>query len=590
MYHISKMKKTVSKYAYRKKSKFKLEPLFHTNEKKYTFPAYPDHKKGKISSVLINGLHLDFSTSGSFGKVQCSRDGRSVTKTLVHATPKELSGTIFGVKSLDSVLTSGCKEVLVMRRINHEDTAGKYVPILLGATFDTYSNHQYSLTLVRELVMSHTGRSIFHWNKNEEALPIKLLLEQGLAALEFLHELSVYHCDVSSGNVTYDRLTNSFKLIDFGYSSICNSPADDYQPLKLLDRKNRHQAPCVIYPKAFLADSCREEKTVVHILDSSPVDGWLSLDQEEVTTFAFRDISVVMANEFERRWISREYDVYSLGIVVANAMGFLHPAVKDFCYAQIKYLSGEERDAFKTNAKLLCRHNRTLRGGMTHDELQLFKTYFNDARDIIDAFSELEDEDCDLDWAAHIYGTDVTETVKSMIHPLPHFRNFGGYAVQAIPFDKPIEYNTRISLPIICTDLTNGLHSTIVVNATWALPVDDDEQEKTYCKVGSITFRKKLDLPNRVYIERIYVQPRYEELLHWLLRRALQKSYKLFGQTLTIDENIDLIILTTNAMERNLIASTFPNSAVEMDKNHTKIVGWTIFDENEPKSVGHGRV
>lgn len=592
-----KTKKLKNKYKSRTKAKCKRQPLFHADEKKYTFPVYRGNENVKLSSVLINGLHLNFVTSGSFGRVESLRDGRSVKKTLMHATPKELNGSIYGVKSLDSVSTSGCKEVLVMRRINHADTAGKFAPLLLGATFDTYSNCRYSLSLVRELVMSHTGRSICHWSKREEALPVKLLLEQGLEALKFLHKLGVYHCDVSSGNITYDRLTNRFRLIDFGYSSISNSPTEDYhQTLKLLDYKNRQQVPCVIYPKGFLSSSCQEEKAVVHILDSMPVDGYMLLGEEEITTFPFRDISVVVADDFDRRWITHRYDVYSLGMVVNDAMGFQFPAIKEFCYAQINDLSEENRIECKSNAKLLCQHNRQLRGGLTYDELELLKTYINDDSDIVDAFLDYEDEVCDLDWAAHIFGTDVTETVKSMIHPLPHLRNLNGYALHPMQYDSSIEYNVRISLPMFYDDSNDGLLSTIVVNSTWTVPfndcVDDASERRhiSFCKIGSIAFRRKLDLPNRVYIERIFVQPRYQETLGHLLRRSLQKAYKLFSPALSGDEPIDLIILCTNGMERDLIVSTFPRSAVEMDKNHMKIIGWKIYSEDESKSVGYCRV
>jgi serine/threonine protein kinase len=589
-----------------RKSEPQPEPLVHTKERKYTFLAYQDgNESGKLPSVLVNGLHLNFVAAGSFGRVESLKGAKCVKKNHVNVLPRDLDGTIFGVRNLDSVSTAGCKEVLILRRINGEDASEKYAPLLLGATFDTYANVTHALTLVRDVTMTHTGRSIAHWLNRNETLPVKLLLQQGLEALKFLHNIGVYHCDVSSGNVTYDRLTNRFRLIDFGQSSFSFSMLNQgYQPLKLLDTDARQLAACVVYPEAFMTPSCQEDKTIVHLLDPIPVDGFLFLGEEEITTFPFRDISLVLANCYQRRSFNHRYDIYSLGMVVANTMGFDIPDVREFCYADAMHVRDKKaRKALKSNAVTLCRHNRRLRGGLAYHELEFWKEFINDELCIVDSLTDDEDKICELDWAGRIFGSDVSETLKSMIHPLPRFRIFGGYSLQNSnrQLDDE-EFHFHVSNATIYPNLNDREHSTIVVNILWAVPFDeqnvcDDKGEaanrgrKTYCRVGSVSFRRNLDLPpDRAYVQRIYVQPNYRGMIKWLLRRALQKTYTLFMPPLARDKPVDLIILVANSMEQNLIATSFAQRAVQMDKNHMKIVGWHIYDKNEPPPVGHGKL
>ncbi len=599
------------------------DPLIHTEEKKHTFLSSGDiPRSGKLSSVLVNGLHLDFIASGSFGRVESKKGGTIVKKTLIHVLPDKLTSKRFDAQHLDTEMTDGCKEVLVLRRINKEDPFGSYAPLLVGAKFDTYRNSTSEVTLVRELVMTNAGRSVSYWIIHKEALPIKLLLRQGLQALEFLHNCGVYHCDISSGNITYDRLDNRFKLIDFGQATFSFAPSsqDDRQPLKVIDTAIRQNAICAVNPEAFLSDSCKESNAVVHVLDSTPTKGFVLLGEQDLTTFSFRDISLVLADRFQRRVFNNRYDVYSLGMVLVEAMGFdIHnvPMINDFCYADLKSQEDERmQKLYKSNAVALCRKNTNFRGGLAFHELEFWKNFVNDDLRIVETLSEDEDKICDLDWAARIFGADVTETVKSMIHPIPEYRNFGGYSLvhcdedELDGEDEELPPCFHVSIPTYYKKrLSSTLHSTIVVDALWAVPKgdfgedrddDDHDQRKSswrstpisYCRVGSVSFRRQLDLrPDRVYVERIYVQPRHRSILAWLLGRALQRSFGLFSPPLARDRSVDLIIFVANQTERDLIASSFPEHVVKQtDKYHVKINGWQVFDGDGSKAVGHDRV
>ena len=229
---------------------------------------------------------------------------------------------------------------------------------------------------------------------------------------------------------------------------------------------------------------------------------------------------------------------------------------------------------------------------------------------IVDALTDDEDKICELDWTARIFGSEVSETIKSMIHPLPLFRNHGGYALHNANEElDDKEFNFHISIPSTFQNLKNREQSTIVVSASWAVPIGDQGDDEvlneredvktyrstrriTYCSVGSVSFRRQLDLPpDRVYVERIYLQPRYRGMVRWLLRRALQKTCSMFEPALSRDMPVELIILVANSMEQNLIATSFPGLATQMDKNHVKIVKWHIHDDNnDPRTVGHGRI
>ena len=507
-----------------------------------------------------------------------------------------------------------------MRRLNRNDPDGMHTPLLLAAKFDTYRNSTQAVALVRELVMTNVGRSLLYWKHHEETLPVKLLLAHGLAALKFLHENGVYHCDISSGNIAYDRLTNRFRLIDFGQSTFSFAPTtrDDLQPLEVLDTDLRPYAACAVPSEAFLSDSCRESNAIVHLIDAGPVDGYVFLGDQDLTTFAYRDIGLVLIDSFQRRSFNKTYDVYSLGMVVVETMGFdIHrcgfnaPIVDDFCYVDVMNVKdGEAGKLYMSRAVDLCRRNNHLRGGLFCHELEFWKEYVNSDPSIVEALAEDEDRICDLDWAARIFGSDVIETVKIMIHPIPEFRNLGDYSMQPASddFDDDDEddFYFHIAIPTDYKKVTKFEKSTIVAQALWAIPnepekiSDDHEGEEkrreiakptTFCSVGSVCFRRELDLePDRVYVERICIQPKYGKHVRRLLRRALQKSCSLFDPQLSRDRPVDVTILVANDVERDLIASSFPRHAKEADKRHMKIVQWQIFDSNEPKPVGDGRI
>ena len=604
-------------------------PLIHSKEKRYVFTSNEDAtRSAKLSSMVVNGLHLEFTASGSFGRVESMKGGTVVKKTLFQALPSKVENKLLNLRHLDAEMTDGCKEVVLLRRINQNDPTGQYAPLLLGAKFDTYSNSTCAVSLVRELVMTSVGRSVSYWKDHDESLPVQTLLQQGLDALKFLHGIGIYHCDVSAGNVSYDRLRDRFRLIDFGQSTLSFPPGsrEDGQPMTPLDEDLHPNAPYAVHPEAFLSDSCRESRAILHLIDPHPMEGSVFLGEQDLTTFPYRDISLVLSDCHRRRLFNDRYDVYSLGMVVVEMMGFdiytrgfdgVSAVMQDFYYADV---SKADRNFYTSIAMVLCRKLNRLRGGLAYNELEFWKEFVNNNCSIVKSLSEDEDTICDLDWAARIFGSTVTETVKSMIHPIPEFRNFGDYSLRQVShqgFDDE-EAHFHVSIPVYYKKQTVGnQHSSIVVHATWKLPQNDgsddydddgvvnqgdaDERDRlppchgrrlmACCNVGSVSFRRHLDLPDRVYVERIYVQPRYAKILPWLLTRALHKSYSLFSPQLRINHPVDLVILVANPTERSIVTSSFPRRVVETDKYHVQIRQWQIFvDEDGSKPVGHGRV
>ena len=44
--------------------------------------------------------------------------------------------------------------------------------------------------------------------------------------MNYLHELSIIHCDLKTENMLFDKQKKSVKLIDFGFANLCRTEDD----------------------------------------------------------------------------------------------------------------------------------------------------------------------------------------------------------------------------------------------------------------------------------------------------------------------------------------------------------------------------
>ncbi len=561
--------------------------LRHTRKGKVTFGVPPEEA---IPGVLIRGLRLNFQATGSFGVAASGKGCRVVRKTIQAAQPNRI---VACCRSLDEVpveATHGCKEMLIMKLLNRQDPAGTYAPLLYSARFDVFQATAETFSLVQSLTMSNAGRSVAYMLSQGQALPIFTLLTQSTEALSFLHDQGVFHCDLSSFNLTYDRWNDRFRLIDFG-NSVFFRTGNLFSSAGALNRRLH-----LIKPSAVAA--LTDDSLVVELIDPRPIRDEVLLGDSELTTLYFRDPSVIMAKTFRARSIGRRYDVFSLGMVLIEAMGFVKPGLALNEGTEILRLVDVE-DAKKRRfyewAATLCRYNRLLRGGLSADELEFWKCIINDDARLTTSLAEMPDFTPDLDRADAIWGSAFTARLKRMIHPLPDFRlDLLHSPIPDTLAAKNPSPRIDLSQPSLPLQEAQTSGRTIVMNLFESKfrrrraldKVDYPSMGNQRLVIGSVTFRVRLDSSKDVYVERLHVEPGFEDCAGRFVELSIQRCCHLFQPSLESRvEAICLTILTPNARETRTVVQAFGSRARRKDPHHYRVVNWRVFPRNGSPST-----
>ncbi|XP_033095320.1 dual specificity protein kinase CLK1-like, partial [Anneissia japonica] len=150
----------------------------------------------KFGAIRVYGV-------GSYGVVQSMKDDvRIVEKKIL-----ELGS--------DRDYLSGSKETAILAHLKRMDPERKFTPRLLGATFK--NNVVVSITMTNEGCDRQTLRY------GHGIIPcVRTLALHLCKALTFLAKSGVMHNDITPKNVTYSRVDNHFRLVDFGSAEFCD--------------------------------------------------------------------------------------------------------------------------------------------------------------------------------------------------------------------------------------------------------------------------------------------------------------------------------------------------------------------------------
>lgn len=471
-----------------------------------TFKHHHHIQPMPIQNIAVS-CHLNFKDQGTYGVAYSVPGQLLVSKRFHHASHKYLVQICNSKKKLAAVkelISCSHREVDIMLKLGANDDEGRYAPSITSLRRDIHVlSNGVQLSMISRINMTHVGRSLRYWITQGYVLQPERLLSQGRDALEFLASINVYHCDVSINNVVYDRLSDRFRLIDFGNSLLTND-----------------------------------------------ADNYFCLYDTELTTISYRDICAVMADSYEKRYVSYVYsDLYSLALVVAEIMGFPAPrSATDVSYADLENITDRsEYDASIDTVTKLCAHNAKLRGPMTVIEENLWNSINKDSRTV-------DWLNCEgtplLDNAEYVFGNKTVTTLQILTSPIPELRRHADDCVEK-------EEVPRDFLPQVTTVLSD--ENFIVINAVVS---------PLRCVIGGVAFRKELLATNTVFVD-WFIYQEFARFDHTLfVQKALTLAANKFNNgVVDLNKPVRLFIFTINDEERYRLKSTCTFPCMKKDKH-----------------------
>ena len=149
---------------------------------------------------------------GSMSVVYLGRDPISnreaAIKTMVLAN-------VFNEKALGDAKSQFWHEAKILTWLNHPNIVSIY---------DVGEDHGFAYIAMEFL----SGEKLTRFTSTDNLLPLIKVLDimaRSADALDYAHEQNVIHRDIKPGNIMYDRVSNTVKVIDFGISILTNLSA-----------------------------------------------------------------------------------------------------------------------------------------------------------------------------------------------------------------------------------------------------------------------------------------------------------------------------------------------------------------------------
>ena len=405
----------------------------------------PVNAKVNADRPVSEGKRIDLNR-GSFGTCAIIANTDTVVKKNVFFE-KNPCDHITQNDMLDSLLlTSLGKDALVMGYLNDMDHSKHgYVPRIRSLTHVRYIHEENNnVEVVREIYMQYAGENLFHYCViQNNLLDVGDFLKQTLEALDFLNEAGVVHCDITVGNITYRRNSNQYQLIDFGSSEFVVFDVMTRFGLQTFFKNNKsenqQQATAAVLARTTnpgltgLDVQYLPRNTLLHVTDAAPNLKSIHFTRQ-TSLIPYFDIQLALSKrpKFER--LSHVCDCYSLGIcaVVLAGLPCYHPK-NDLSIMLYCMSSSHSRHFLK-----LCQSNVELRGSLTHEEVWEWCSHVNDDPSLVEELSggisllhgltsdnqtsDFEKKTSLLDTLRDVYGNEVIDVLKGLLHPLQYRR------------------------------------------------------------------------------------------------------------------------------------------------------------------------
>ena len=395
----------------------------------------------------------DFVRSGSFGKCTFTKDSGTVTKQSRYFFGNGDGNTLQLVKIdyLCNGMTCLAKEALVMQYLNKRDNSTEgFLPRLLSFNSLRYESHAKDtiIHLVPTLVLQYVGIDLTTFCiKNKNFIDIGEFLLQTLGALQFLDQHGVIHCDITLSNITFEREINRFKLIDFG--------AAEFDDANIMHGMGFKQAPqtsgsddgmsALATDVNTTSDTYLPYNTVLHFQDVEPKNKSIRVVRQ-TNALPYFDVGIALSMNPKLERYCHSTDCYSLACVAIFLTGLpLYCADHDLSNVILYTTRALKKDTrlfrlFHEHLTYLCKSVVSLRGPLTFEESAIWWSLVNDdpyftdlmvhqnpLRTLRDDFSI---DSCKyeipppplLDRTTHLYGENVVKILKSMLHPIRHYR------------------------------------------------------------------------------------------------------------------------------------------------------------------------
>ena len=340
----------------------------------------------KFGAFRVNGV-------GSYGVVRSLKeDVRVVVKKILELDTEQ-----------DNL--SGCKETAILAHMKNSDAARKYTPRLLNATFRN--------NVVTSITMTNEGRDLQTLRYAHGIVPcVRTLALHLCEALTFLKKSGVVHNDITPKNVTYSRIDNRFRLVDFGSAEFSRMGAKELG-IRILEKSGNDGVGRV---SSGLLAKHMPQGTSMHLLDVQPSFNGIRTDRK-VTNVPYRDVSHVLGDR-KRKTLSDKSDLYGAAMTVATVLANNTPEKFD----QFDYQDFDRGNCTEEPLLKVCEHLVRLRGPTTDKELSFWNSYVNSVDKFLDAMRSPNEKTPVLDCFRDVLGRKLVKALKRSLSPVPEYR------------------------------------------------------------------------------------------------------------------------------------------------------------------------